>query len=164
MSSPKKFTCKGNLGQVFICLWPRTQYPFPPKHCVLYVYSILIHTGKGGGGRVELERRSTLLGRKYLHDCMTVSPLQSINSEITCRKIPFQVNIFRLRHFALVSILLFSPMAWAYTKGATTKFEIPILGARFHSKHRISLLPFTLCIQPFWGSSCRFQDTSEMIK
>ncbi len=49
MSSPKKLACKGNLRQVFICLWPRTQYPFPPTHCVLYVYSI--HT--------------------WLHDCIS---------------------------------------------------------------------------------------------
>jgi hypothetical protein len=43
----------------------------PPTHCIR-VYSILIHTG-GGGGRIEPERRLeeqqfTKLGRKYHHD------------------------------------------------------------------------------------------------
>ncbi len=38
-----------------------------------YLYGILIHTGKGGGGRVEPERRRegqqfTKMGQKYQHD------------------------------------------------------------------------------------------------
>jgi hypothetical protein len=48
------------------------QNPMPPPpltHCI-NVFSILLHTGKGGGGRVEPERRLegqqfTKLGRKY---------------------------------------------------------------------------------------------------
>jgi hypothetical protein len=62
----KKVPCKGTLWQVFICMRPG-----PPRltRC-LHVYSILIHTGTGGG---EPERRGegqqlTKLGRKYQHD------------------------------------------------------------------------------------------------
>jgi hypothetical protein len=40
----KKLTCKGTSPQVFICLC----IPPPFTHCIR-VYSILIHTGKGGG-------------------------------------------------------------------------------------------------------------------
>ena len=44
----------------------------PPTQCIR-VNSILIHTGRGLGGRVEPERRFegqqfTTLGRKYQHD------------------------------------------------------------------------------------------------
>jgi len=49
----KKLTCKGTLRQVFICLRPRSTYP--PYNVKCTVYSMLIHTGKGGG--VEPERR-----------------------------------------------------------------------------------------------------------
>jgi hypothetical protein len=52
--------------------------------CSIRVYSILIHTGKGVGGR-ELNQREgeegkqfTKLGRKYQHDWLY---LQSINSD-----------------------------------------------------------------------------------
>ncbi len=49
----KKLTCKGTLRQVFICLTPRAPFsPTPFTHCIR-VYSILIHTGKEGGGRVD---------------------------------------------------------------------------------------------------------------
>ncbi len=58
----------------------------PPPPYTTYstrVYSILFHTGKGMGGRVEPERRLerqqfTKLGRKYKHDWLY---LQSINSD-----------------------------------------------------------------------------------
>jgi hypothetical protein len=43
----KKLTCKGTLRQVFICLRPRTPYPTPLHTVYVYMYSILIHTGKG---------------------------------------------------------------------------------------------------------------------
>ncbi len=43
-----KLICKGTLPQEFVCLRPRTPYP-PPLHTVR-VYTVLIHTGKGGGG------------------------------------------------------------------------------------------------------------------
>ncbi len=80
----KKFTCKGTFRQVFICLKP------PPPLQTVYV-QVLIHTGKGGGGRVELERRLegqqvTKLGRKYQHDWMY---LQSINSDKHLPQSPF---------------------------------------------------------------------------
>jgi hypothetical protein len=46
----KKLAFKGTLRQVFVCLRPRTQYPYPPlTHCIP-VYIILIHTQRGGGG------------------------------------------------------------------------------------------------------------------
>ncbi len=69
---------------MFICLRPRT--PYPPPLYTLYtctVYSILIHRGKGGRGRVEPERRLerlqfTKLGRKFQHDWLY---LQSLNSD-----------------------------------------------------------------------------------
>ncbi len=72
----KKFTCKGTVQQVFICLRPpppRQPHTSPPlTHCIR-VYSILIHTGKGGRGESQPERRLegqqfTKLGRKYQHD------------------------------------------------------------------------------------------------
>ncbi len=77
---------KNNLWSDFaagVCNRPRA--PYPPlrlTHCVR-VYSILIHTGKGG--RVEPERMGegqqfTKLGRKYQHDWLY---LQSINSDFT---------------------------------------------------------------------------------
>jgi hypothetical protein len=59
MSSSKKFTFKGTLRQVFVGL--KAQNPIPPPHpptpytCILY--SLLIHTSKGGGGRIEPERK-----------------------------------------------------------------------------------------------------------
>jgi hypothetical protein len=43
------------VAQVFICLRPRTPFPLPIHS--IRVYSILIHTGKGRGGRVESERK-----------------------------------------------------------------------------------------------------------
>jgi hypothetical protein len=73
MSSSKKLACKGTLQQVFICLILRIPYPFPPPYTLYSVYSILIHTGKGGGEEVEPKRKLeeqqlTKLGRKYQHD------------------------------------------------------------------------------------------------
>jgi hypothetical protein len=62
---------------------PLTLFSPPLTHCtyVYTVYTILLHTGKGGG-RVEIIRevRGTMLhkaGRKYEHDSLY---LQSINS------------------------------------------------------------------------------------
>jgi hypothetical protein len=49
----KKLACKGTLMQVFYLSEapspPITPYSVPLTHCVR-VYSILIHTGSGGGG------------------------------------------------------------------------------------------------------------------
>ncbi len=61
MSSSKKFTCKGTLRQVLICLRPKTPYPLL-THCIR-VYSMLIHTGKGGGGG-ELNHREEDSGNR----------------------------------------------------------------------------------------------------
>ncbi len=44
----KKLTCKRTLRQVFISLKPRPHIPHPLTHCIR-VFSILIHTGNGGG-------------------------------------------------------------------------------------------------------------------
>jgi hypothetical protein len=111
MSSSKKFTRKGILRQVFICLgsppllWPHTP---PPLHTVsVYtLYSILNHTGNGGRGESEPEKRLegqqfAKLGRKYQHDWLYI---QSINSNKHLLQSPF----FRWRHFAVVSVLLIS--------------------------------------------------------
>jgi hypothetical protein len=51
----KKLTCKRALRQVFICLKTRNPYPPPLTHCKR-VYSILTHTGLGGGGGSEPEK------------------------------------------------------------------------------------------------------------
>ncbi len=103
----KKKTCKGTLRQVFICR-SRTTSPPPLLTHYIRVYSILIHTGKGGGGRIEPERRgegkqgrvqNTQLGWKYQPDWM----YKMIN---TRRKVPLQVTLFRWRHFAMTSMSL----------------------------------------------------------
>jgi hypothetical protein len=49
----KKFTCKGIVWQVFICLRP----PIPPFTLCICVNCILIHRERGGGGRDEPKRR-----------------------------------------------------------------------------------------------------------
>ncbi len=87
-----KLICKGTLRQVFICLRPRTPeapiYPPPPQplHTVYVhtVYSILIHTGKGGG---VLTRGATV------HKAGSKIPdwlcLQPINSDTHLPQSPF---------------------------------------------------------------------------
>jgi hypothetical protein len=50
----KKFTCKGTLRQVCMVYLSVAQQT-PPTLYSIRVYSILIHTGKGGMGRVEQE-------------------------------------------------------------------------------------------------------------
>ncbi len=96
MSSSKNFICKSTLRQMFICLRPRTPYHPPLTHCI-HVYSILIHTEKGGGG--ELNQKEGLRGNSLqsqvedtnMTDCI-FSLLSLIN---TCRKVTFQVIFFR---------------------------------------------------------------------
>ncbi len=125
-SSQKNWPVKGRL--VFICLrvWGPEPLTPPPLHTVQYTCSILIHLGKGGGGSVEPERRLegqqfTKLGRKYQHDWLY---LQFKNSnKHTCCKIPLQVNYFRWRHFALVSIYLISP--WFYRTPPAKPLIVP---------------------------------------
>ncbi len=80
----KKFTSKGILLQVFICLRPGTSIP-PPLPLCIRVYSTVQYAyshREGGGGVVEPKSRLegqlfTKLGRKCQHDWMY---LQSINS------------------------------------------------------------------------------------
>ncbi len=54
----KKFTCKGTLRQVFICLRPRTPYYQPPLHteCVYTVRYTYSHRERGEGGRELVQR------------------------------------------------------------------------------------------------------------
>ncbi len=66
----------------------------PPLTYCIRVYSILFHTGKGGGGRVQPERRLegqqfTKLSRKYQHDWLY---LLSINSHKHLPQSPLLVN------------------------------------------------------------------------
>ncbi len=88
-----KMTCKGTLRHVFICLWTRTPYP-PPLHTITFIHYIvlLIHTRKGGGGRVEPERR--LEGQQFISwPKISTWLTASINLINNCRKGPLQVNI-----------------------------------------------------------------------
>ncbi len=74
---------------------------------------------RGRGGRVQPERR--LEGQQFTKlgtDCIS-SLWTRIN---TCRKVPLLVNIFRWRHFALVSILLISP--WGDVTGLLWKSQL----------------------------------------
>jgi hypothetical protein len=77
MPLSKKFTCKGALWQVFYLseapFPPMTPYYPPLTHCIR-VYSILIHTERGGGGGIanqsEGSKGATVYkaGQKYRHD------------------------------------------------------------------------------------------------
>ncbi len=102
---------------MFICLRPRTPYPPspppPPYTLYKYIQLYLFTHGRGGGGKSwtrEKSRGATVLkaGSK-IPTCLTESPLSLETLMNTCRKVPLQVNLFRWRHFALVSILLISP-------------------------------------------------------
>ncbi len=112
MSSSKKFTSKETLRQVFVGL--KAQNPIPPKPpytlytCILY--SLLIHTGKGRGGRVEPERRENGNREEYrsqswventnMTECShEIGYLQSINSDKHLPQSPFAGHFFRGRHF-----------------------------------------------------------------
>jgi hypothetical protein len=66
MSSSKKMTCKGTLRQVYLS---EAKNPIPPAltHCIrVIVYSILIHTGKGGRQGELTREKATVhkMGRK----------------------------------------------------------------------------------------------------
>ncbi len=72
----KKLTCKGTLRQVFISRRPRNR-TYSPEHTV-YVYTVFsvhIHTGRGGGGNWEKVRGATVnrAGSK-IRTWLTVSP------------------------------------------------------------------------------------------
>ncbi len=103
----KNLSVKGLCGRclsIYLGPEPHTPPPYTPYECIQYTY---LHR-EGGEGRVEPGRGVTVhkAGSK-IPTWLTVSPLQCINSDnqiITCRKVPLQVNFFRWRHFALVSI------------------------------------------------------------
>ncbi len=100
----KKLTCKGTLGQVFICRRPRTPYPPPPPYtlytCIQYTYSYM----EGGKGR-ELYHREGEMGNSS-QSCVknTNMTSQSLNSDKHLPQSPLKGNFFRWRHFALLSV------------------------------------------------------------
>ncbi len=84
----QKFTCKGNLRQVFICLKPRSSYPPSLTHCIR-VYTTVYYS-HSEGGRVEPERRlevqqfTKLGGNTNMTDF--ISSLYTLIN--TCRTVP----------------------------------------------------------------------------
>ncbi len=98
----KILTCKGTLRTPAI--------PPSPSHCILYTCIQYTYSHREGArGIVEPERR--FQGQQFTKlvetpTWLNVSPFYLIN---TCREVLFQVNFFRWRHFALVSIKLISP-------------------------------------------------------
>jgi hypothetical protein len=86
MSSFKnKLTCKGT--------W---------RQCSSVRDTVFIHTGKGvGGGGVEPEKRQR--SQSCVENENVTNCIYSLKT-LTCRKVPLQVNSFRSRHFAVVSI------------------------------------------------------------
>jgi hypothetical protein len=79
----------------------------PPPLYTVYVYinSKLIHTGKGGGGRVEPQRRGegqqfSKLRRKHQHDCISMS----MNSDKHLLQSPYAGQFFKNTTFLLRSI------------------------------------------------------------
>jgi hypothetical protein len=66
----EKFSCKGTLRQVFICLIPPPLYP--PRY-TMYVH-VLIHTGKGEGGERRLE------GQQFTSWVENTNMIESISS------------------------------------------------------------------------------------
>ncbi len=68
MTLSKKLTCKGTLRQVFYLSEAPTMIPIlnPNTHCIL-LYSILIHTLKGGGGRANKREGYRVITRDTGH-------------------------------------------------------------------------------------------------
>jgi hypothetical protein len=94
------------MQQVFICLSPsRTPYyPPPPTYtlyvCIQYTYS------QREEGRVEPEERRLEgnCSQSWVEDTNMIDFTFSLETLInTCRKAPLQVQLFRGRHFVLVS-------------------------------------------------------------
>ncbi len=83
-----KFTCKGTLRQVFICLWPKT--PGTP-----YLVYILIHTERGWGELIQIKGQrgnssQSLIDNTKITDC--ISFLKTlINTRL---KDPLQMTTF----------------------------------------------------------------------
>ncbi len=97
----KKFTCKGTCGRC-VSVWGPEPHTPPPY--TLYTVYLFTQGGKGeGGGRVGPERTVATIHKSgskiHMTDC--ISSITLIN---TCGKAPLQVNIFRWRNFALMSI------------------------------------------------------------
>ncbi len=90
--------------------WSEAQYPAPPFKtlytCLQYTYS----QGRGVESWTREKVRGAIVHKagSKIPTWLTVSPVYKtlIN---TCRKVPFQINFFRCRHFALVSLPLISP-------------------------------------------------------
>jgi hypothetical protein len=83
-----------------LSVWGPQNPVHPPLHTVYeYLYSILIHTGKGECWTREKVRGATVHkdGSK-ISTWLTVSPWLII----TCRKVPFKVNFLRRLYFLLV--------------------------------------------------------------
>jgi hypothetical protein len=106
-SAKKKLTCNGTLRQVFISLGPRTlsSTPYTLNMCIECTILIYLHRKGGEGGSIEPEREglrgnSSQSWIKNTNICNS-SPYTLIN---TCQTVTLQVNFFRWRHFALVSI------------------------------------------------------------
>ncbi len=110
----KKWTFKGTLQQVFICMRARKPYPPPLLHTV-YLYTEHLLTQR----RVEVRwsrekvRRATVhkAGSMYKRDWLN---LQSINSD----------KYLPQKHFVLMSIYLLSP-CHAQTKNKKSWFVSP---------------------------------------
>ncbi len=56
MSTSKNIDLKGTLWQVFICLRAQNPIPLSPAHVFTVQFTVLIHSGKGVGGRVTREK------------------------------------------------------------------------------------------------------------
>ncbi len=85
----KKLTCKGTLGQVFICRRPKTPYPPPPYTlytCIQYNYSYR-EGGKGESCTREKGRWATVENTNMTN--------QSTNSDKHLPQSPPQGNFFR---------------------------------------------------------------------
>jgi hypothetical protein len=109
MSSSKKLTCKGTFFYQVLSVWgPESHTPPPLTHCIR-VYSILIHTGKGGEGQCRRVLYIPSLGWKNTNmtECTRdIGYLQYINSSKHLPQSPFTGQFFRRRHFACHSMSL----------------------------------------------------------
>jgi hypothetical protein len=79
MASSKKLTCKGTLGQVFICLSPEP-HTFPSQLHAVFEYTVYLFTQgrRGRGGEIETERREE--GLQFTKLCRNTSMTDCISS------------------------------------------------------------------------------------